>query len=1371
MIKYFDRKSGLLAIAAILIIIWYIAVRLISGYIGGNTDANWEEILEKNIKSTSQTVNTLFGEYQNRLLEISDKISGNPDVKYFTETNKGMALYEVIKKKNISDGIAYEIYNSKMVLIAFAGKQLNPENNKLQRALNGEKFSVIKDIGFHTYLMIYSPINYTSDESMASGIAVTASLIDVKPEIRNKFFSKFGLSGDIEDQIDANIDLVSTDAYYTSTAGENNILQYSYSAGLTGIDKSIIGRVDVKGIDKESYQFKLKEFTSKINASLSFLFSLCLLGLFFQTIKKTGKKYLFIRVIIFSALILLIRILWLKFNFPSHLIATTLFSPQYFASSSFLGLGKSVGDLFVSLILLLIIIIYTANIYSSKQFIFSAERSKNAAFGIIYTVVFSLVLIFLFFASFGILGSTNEGIIADSNINFLDKTSLLPTVDLLFVFSILLIITFAFLFFNASMLIILIAKIKSRLTNSLLKKSLILLLFILFTFVNFVSGTVIEYKVSFLSIEISIILIFLFAYYIHRFSFLRRNFRIFTFRNFMTILLMSTLLSPLLMLEKLYNKETEFIELLGKTLTSQEEERAVFLISNELLNINQNKNLETLIKDKSSLPKLAYHIWSKSRISSENLNSLIIILDSNKKNISNFNINPAALDADSIIKFATGKILNKPYDFEVVPDSADIFSEEEEFQEENDFEYYPIAFENVKIFKNSKEKYYTGITAIERSPVKGVLSPGPLGFVLIVLQTDIKNIVLRTSQQFFKPYSQDNLLTKIISKPRITEFINNEIESASDEEISREVKSSLDEFFQYTKTTGSRRMWKDMIYGDMEYKTFFILSEPKDTDYPAFKEGLTRVFAISIKKPDFPVLSFFYLKFIILGILILFILYLFYAVIFAYKIKNIKVNFRNKLLIAFLVISIIPITILGVYSRSFLINKNDQSTRDLIRSDLDIVSGILKNTKEQVQEKDTAGLDYKNIIGRYILKTDKNFNIFINNKLVTTTNNELYTSDLLDTRIDADAYFNIINLQKDYYLKNQTAGELTFIEGYKPILDINNNIKGVISSLSVYREQEISEELTETLTYIFSSYFLLIFLILILVTVFSGRLSKPILELKEAADRISRGDTDIEIKIANRTDEIGSLVDSFNDMTKKLEKSKEELKRAEREAAWRDIAQRVAHEIKNPLTPMKLSIQHLKKVFKTKPDEEFSTILEKTERLISGEIDKLNRIATEFSNFAKLPSRNYEPLDINEIIEEVISLYSTHKDIEFKKELSRHELPILADRQEINRVFHNLLKNSIQAIDGRGRITVRSYELREFAIVEIVDSGEGIEPEILKKLFEPNFSIKSKGMGLGLAITKKSLDDMKAEIKIQSKINHGTKVTIRFNLYTAKDED
>jgi len=1371
--RIFDKKTVLLLSSLLVLVIWYLIAYFVSGYIIGKTDENWDEILKKNILSSEKITNELFNDYQNNLNDISENITLNTDVRINLEKNNPTGIYEAITKVNNSAGLIYEIYNKNLILVSFRGRQLNPEIIHIQTAINGEKFSVIRNLGFYTYLIIYSPVKALNDEGNITGVLVVARLIDIKSQIRNKFFPGMGLSNEIRSRIDAEIELISTDSYLSTVPGENNYLSFSYSIELEGIDKSKIGRIDVREFDKQKYQQTVKDYVSKIYAVLSFVFSLIIIGLYFILTNKINENIIFVRIIIFAGLIFFTRLIWLFFGFPSNVFETSLFTPQYFASSTFFGFGKSVGDLFVSFLMILIIIIYSAKLYSSKDFIFGVRKNSSSILNKLEVGIYFIPLTFLFFFTFNLLGVLFAGILTDSNINFLDKVNFLPSADLFFVYTIILIITFSFLFINSSAIIILLAKVKNKFSSYLLRKYVILILFSVFFLINIITECIIDFKVSFITRTVSVLMIFLFAFYIHRYSFLKRNFRLFNFKNFMIIFLLSVFLSPIVMIEKLYHKEPEFIELLGKTLSNQEEERAVFLISNELLNFEQNRNLESMLRDRNRLPELSYMLWTESRISSENFNSAFIIIDSNKKILSDFNISPATLDVDSVVNYVSYNFLNKPYDFNIPLESVDstIVPENESNAEEYDFEFYPIAFENVKIFKNKKENYYIGITAIERSKISG-LNKNPLGFVIIVLQSDIGSIVQKSSRQFFKPYSQDNLLSKLISTPQITEIQSTGIEVSSDIEISREVMALTPDFLNYVNATGDKKMWREIETGGEKYNTFLILAEPKNTIELNEKPLFFRVFAISVNRFDSYIISFYYLRYILLGIMIITLIYLIYAIIFIYKIKNISFNFRNKLFIAFLVISVIPITILGLYTRSFIIKKNDQNTQNLILSDINLVSEVLTSGNRSMkirQNPDTSGTNYKKIIGNYFLKTDKNLNVFVNDKLITTTNDELYKSDLLDTRIDADALYNIMHLRKDYFVKNQEAGSLTYLEGYKPILDNRNNIKGIISSLSVYKEKEISEELTETLIFILGSYFLVIFFILFLVTVFAERLSKPVQEVKEAADKISKGETNVEIKLKKRSDELGGLVDSFNDMARQLEKSKEKLKRAEREAAWRDIAQRVAHEIKNPLTPMKLSIQHLIKAFDEKSENDFGKVLEKTEKLIINEIDKLNRIATEFSNFAKLPSRNYEIVNINEIIEEVLSLYISHKNISFEKYLRKKEILILADRQEINRVFHNLFKNATQAIEKNGIITVKSFVINEFAAVEIEDNCSGIEPDTLKKIFEPNFSIKSSGMGLGLAITKKSLDDMKARIDIKSKFNIGTKVTLYFNIYRKND--
>ena len=255
----------------------------------------------------------------------------------------------------------------------------------------------------------------------------------------------------------------------------------------------------------------------------------------------------------------------------------------------------------------------------------------------------------------------------------------------------------------------------------------------------------------------------------------------------------------------------------------------------------------------------------------------------------------------------------------------------------------------------------------------------------------------------------------------------------------------------------------------------------------------------------------------------------------------------------------------------------------------------------------------------------------------------------------------------------------------------------------------------------------------------------------------------------NSSDEIGELISSFNKMTVELKRSRAELKKAERESAWRDIARQIAHEIKNPLTPMKLAMQHLYYAY-THGANDFKSIIQTTNRLIIEQIESLNRIATEFSDFAKMPSRNYEPLNVENILKDVVELLNRDGKIHLNLKNEIGNAKIVGDKDEVKRVFINIIRNSTQAIDEKnsnranGIVDVFGLKSNGFYTVTVKDNGIGMDEITLQKLFEPYFSTKSSGMGLGLVITKKILDDMHAKIKVISDVNTGTEVEIRFNI-------
>jgi nitrogen fixation/metabolism regulation signal transduction histidine kinase len=247
-----------------------------------------------------------------------------------------------------------------------------------------------------------------------------------------------------------------------------------------------------------------------------------------------------------------------------------------------------------------------------------------------------------------------------------------------------------------------------------------------------------------------------------------------------------------------------------------------------------------------------------------------------------------------------------------------------------------------------------------------------------------------------------------------------------------------------------------------------------------------------------------------------------------------------------------------------------------------------------------------------------------------------------------------------------------------------------------------------------------------------------------------------------KKDEIGKLVEEYNRMIDELAKSAGLLAKSERESAWREMARQVAHEIKNPLTPMKLNVQHLQKSWDDRSPD-WDQRLKRFTETMTEQIETLSAIASEFSDFAKTPDKKNEKIELGEIIENALSFYRDIPtlQINFHRELSPSF--VIADRKQLMRVFTNLLNNSIQAIGERtrGKIDITLTNENARYKIRIEDNGTGIMPEEASKIFQPNFTTKSGGMGLGLAIVRSIILGSGGEINFES---HPGVITI-FTIY------
>jgi nitrogen fixation/metabolism regulation signal transduction histidine kinase len=276
---------------------------------------------------------------------------------------------------------------------------------------------------------------------------------------------------------------------------------------------------------------------------------------------------------------------------------------------------------------------------------------------------------------------------------------------------------------------------------------------------------------------------------------------------------------------------------------------------------------------------------------------------------------------------------------------------------------------------------------------------------------------------------------------------------------------------------------------------------------------------------------------------------------------------------------------------------------------------------------------------------------------------------------------------------------------------------------------------------------------------FSNGISHPITELATGMQRVAAGDLSSKVDVRAK-DEVRILVDSFNQMAGDLRTSQEQLVKAERLAAWRDVARRISHEIKNILTPIQLSLHRLRRQFQEKNAETISESLTS----IDEEIRSLQRMADEFSQFARMPHMQREPNDINLIIKAVVPLIEGGtKPVRIIQELETGLPVIHIDRDQLKRALHNLLKNGVEASPVNSTIFIRSFRRNESGVdIEIQDTGSGMDAETLSHIFDPYFTTKKRGMGLGLSIVRRIIEEHDGEITITSEQNKGTTVHIHF---------
>lgn len=378
-------------------------------------------------------------------------------------------------------------------------------------------------------------------------------------------------------------------------------------------------------------------------------------------------------------------------------------------------------------------------------------------------------------------------------------------------------------------------------------------------------------------------------------------------------------------------------------------------------------------------------------------------------------------------------------------------------------------------------------------------------------------------------------------------------------------------------------------------------------------------------------------------------------------------------------------------------------------------------------------------------------------RMLSTSRPQIFASGLLGRRMDPVAYERMALRRLNAFVHREAIGTASYRTAYMPLRDHRGQVLAYLALPGFADQAQQEQERADVLVAVVNL-FVLLFALSVLVAVFiSNRTTRPLDLLKNALARVGLQGANIPIKYRG-DDEIGRLVEVYNRKVEELRESAERLARSERESAWREMARQVAHEIKNPLTPMKLSIQHFQRTWS--PDApDAGQRLERFSKGLIEQIDTLSGIAGAFSDFAQMPKARAGELGLAEVAETAMNLFRATPGM--RCELT-HESPgpliVHADREQLLRVFNNLLKNAVQAIpDGReGRITMVLKEMNGEAIVEVRDNGTGIPEEDRERIFRPNFTTKGSGMGLGLAMVQRIVEGAGGRVWFESTEGEGS---------------
>jgi signal transduction histidine kinase len=476
-----------------------------------------------------------------------------------------------------------------------------------------------------------------------------------------------------------------------------------------------------------------------------------------------------------------------------------------------------------------------------------------------------------------------------------------------------------------------------------------------------------------------------------------------------------------------------------------------------------------------------------------------------------------------------------------------------------------------------------------------------------------------------------------------------------------------------------------------------------------------------------------------------------------------QIKIRSQLQFIIIFISIFSFLVISITTITLFISRFNQNNEERLARSIQVMANEINSRTASLESIELQGnpVSFGNKMQQVITEISEQHNADINyfstgGNLLISTQPYIYNKRLLSEKMNADAFQHLTKLKSIRFQHTETIGKFNYLSIYQPLTDAAGTTYAYLNIPYLNTQAELNQEISGFLAAILNLNAFIFLVAGIIAFYFTGRITDSFEMISRKMQQISLGKVNEAIQW-NRNDELGLLITEYNKMVRKLEASASALAVTEREVAWREMARQVAHEIKNPLTPMKLSIQYLQEAIQ-RNDPRLPELYRKTNATLITQIDQLARIAGDFAQYAQISLAHPVELDLVSVIQQWARLYDLSDNCSIRLFLPEEPVRITADQGHLDRLFTNLLLNSIQACqtEDTAVVSIRVEKLEESIRLSFADQSGGIAPELTPRMFSPNFTTKSSGTGLGLAICKRIVEQGGGQIRFETEWGRGT---------------